>query len=122
MASPGGLVRTFSCGTLPRRAARRRCLCGVVVLRPPCYCCERSSGAHDGAWPRESHGAWESYVYELFDRRPNTPARARQRALALGLPDDQELTQEQATELSPPLFGRTRGPVSALRLVTSMNW
>ncbi len=46
---------------------------------------------------------WESYVYELFNRRPTSKARTRQRLLALQLPADRWITPEEATELTPGL-------------------
>lgn len=46
---------------------------------------------------------WESYVHEVFGRVPNTDARARQRTLALSLPQDREVTPEEITELTTRL-------------------
>jgi Fic family protein len=46
---------------------------------------------------------WESYVYELFNDRPNTDARARQRAVALCMPVGEWLRPEAVTNLNPPI-------------------
>lgn len=46
---------------------------------------------------------WESYVYELFNRRPNTDARARQRAVALSMPAEVWLSPEDVTDINPPI-------------------
>lgn len=46
---------------------------------------------------------WESYVYEIFSRRPATVARDRQRQVALCMPEAVWFTPEQVTELTTPL-------------------
>ncbi|WP_236796882.1 Fic family protein [Amycolatopsis sp. GM8] len=46
---------------------------------------------------------WESYVYETFNKMPNTDARSRQRAVALLLPEGAEITPEDVTDLSTSL-------------------
>lgn len=46
---------------------------------------------------------WESYVHELFNRRPNTDARARQRSVALSMPIDAWLTPEEVTGINVPI-------------------
>ena len=47
---------------------------------------------------------WESLVYEEFRSKPNSPARERQRELALAMPRTQQaVTPEQATELTASL-------------------
>lgn len=46
---------------------------------------------------------WESYVYETFRRKPSTIARDRQREAALSLSQDQVVTPEGLTELTPSL-------------------
>ncbi|MEV0109349.1 Fic family protein [Nocardia sp. NPDC050799] len=43
---------------------------------------------------------WESHVYEVFRTMPSTPARDRQRELALELPGDRWVSRQEATELS----------------------
>lgn len=45
---------------------------------------------------------WESYVHGVFARLPGTPARSRQRTLALSMPEH-PITPEEATELTPRL-------------------
>lgn len=46
---------------------------------------------------------WESYVYEMFSKLPNTDARSRQREVALLLPAGEQITPEQVTDLSTSL-------------------
>ncbi|WP_134739986.1 Fic family protein [Nocardioides sp. 503] len=46
---------------------------------------------------------WESYVYEKFRDQPSTPARTRQRHLALAMPHDEAVSPEAATELTTRL-------------------
>lgn len=64
---------------------------------------------------------WESYVYELFRSKPSTPARDRQRELALALfKDGRSVTPEEATELSISL-ARTYAPCGARTPVRDLN-
>ena len=46
---------------------------------------------------------WESYVHEVFRRKPNTEARDRQREVALALKPREQYTPEQVTELTTSL-------------------
>jgi Fic family protein len=46
---------------------------------------------------------WESYVYETFRKKADTTAKARQREVALSLPEDQEITPEELPDLTPAL-------------------
>ncbi|EGD45062.1 Fic protein [Nocardioidaceae bacterium Broad-1] len=43
---------------------------------------------------------WESYVYEVFRKQPNTDSRSRQRDLALTMSGEKAITPEEATVLT----------------------
>ena len=60
---------------------------------------------------------WESYVYEVFDRQPNTVARKRQRLVALSVPAGQEVSPEDLPDLTVPLarLYATTGPRTPAR-------
>lgn len=46
---------------------------------------------------------WESYVYEVFGKKGDTTAKARQRQVALSLPEGREITPEELPDLTPAL-------------------
>jgi Fic family protein len=69
---------------------------------------------------------WESYVYEVFNNRPNTEARGRQREVALCLPSERFVTPEQMTDLTPSLARKyarcgERTPVRDLNELVNME-